>query len=103
MVKYPSSWCPSEPWLKLSSLASVPALSESQIYREKLPMGMSTFTTQPLTLLPAFPGSVSGGQPLSPLGAAVLPERLPELGICFTAFLCPLMALKAQPGFGREM
>lgn len=81
----------------------MPALSESQIYRGKLLMGMSTPTTQPLTLLPAFPGSVSGGQPSSSLGAAVLAERLPELEICFTAFLCPLMALKAQPAFGTEM
>lgn len=69
-------------------------------------MGMSTPTIQPLTLLPAFQDSVSGGKLSSPLGAAgffVLPERLPELGICFTALLCPLIALKAQPGFGTEM
>lgn len=83
----------------------MPALPEPQPCRRKLPGGTSTPTTQPLTLLPYFSGSVFDGQLSAALWAAglfTLPERLRELGLCFTALPCPLMALKAQPAFETE-
>lgn len=83
----------------------MPALPKPQPCRGKLPGGTSTPTTQPLTLLPCFPGSVFAVQFSAPLWAAGLfrlPERFCELRLCFTALPCPLMALKAQPAFEIE-
>ena len=84
----------------------MPAVPEPQPCRRKLPGGTNTPTTQPLTLLPNFPGSVVGGQLSAPLWAAglfTLLERLRGLGLCFGASPCPLMALKAQPAFETEI
>lgn len=84
----------------------MPALSEAQICRGKLPMGMSTPQLSPsvCSLLSQAVSLVGSSHPrLGAAGLFVLAERLPELGICFTALLCPLMALKTQPGFGTEM
>lgn len=83
----------------------MPALPEPQLHRRKLPGGMSTPATQPLIWLLYFLGSVFDGQLSAPLWAAqlfTLLEGLGELGLCFTALPCPLIALKAQPAFETE-
>lgn len=83
----------------------MPALPESHPCRRKLPRDTSTPTIQSLTLLPYFPGGVFGGQLSAPLWAAgllMLPDRLRELGLCFTVSPVPLMALKAHPAFEIE-